>query len=313
MSTLDRWARTPQSVWLRRALFQIHLWTGIAVGVYILVISLTGSLLVFRVDLAKRFDKKDPISTGTGPRLTTEQLKEAVARAYPGYTITRILESAKKPRLAVSVRLVRGSREMQRLFDPYTGEDQGDPLPPVMRAIAFTTDLHDNLLAGDAGRTVNGIGAVLLAALCLTGLVIWWPGVSRWRRSLIVTRRSSWRGFNWDLHSATGFWTLLLLVMWAASGIYLSFPDPFNSVVDYFSAPARRGVPRPGDVFLLWLARVHFGRFAGMPVKILWAALGLAPAVLFVTGAIMWWSRVLRPAMQRLPAPLLRPPVESSD
>jgi uncharacterized iron-regulated membrane protein len=33
-------------------------------------------------------------------------------------------------------------------------------------------------------------------------------------------------------------------------------------------------------------------------VKWLYVILGLVPAVLFVTGAIMWWNRVLRPALK---------------
>ena len=45
--------RQPQKVWIRRAMFQIHLWTGIGVGVYITVVCLTGSVLVFRRELTR--------------------------------------------------------------------------------------------------------------------------------------------------------------------------------------------------------------------------------------------------------------------
>jgi PepSY-associated TM region len=46
------------------------------------------------------------------------------------------------------------------------------------------------------------------------------------------------------------------------------------------------------------LARVHFWRAWETEVKTLYVILGLVPAVLFVTGAIMWWNRVLRPALK---------------
>lgn len=43
------------------------------------------------------------------------------------------------------------------------------------------------------------------------------------------------------------------------------------------------------------LTRLHFGRFREAPVwKALWVPLGLIPAAMFVTGAIMWWNRVLK-------------------
>src|SRR5947209_5797570 len=47
----QRWVRQPQKMWLRRALFQVHLWTGIGVGLYILMISVTGSVLVYQNEL----------------------------------------------------------------------------------------------------------------------------------------------------------------------------------------------------------------------------------------------------------------------
>jgi uncharacterized iron-regulated membrane protein len=56
--------------------------------------------------------------------------------------------------------------------------------------------------------------------------------------------------------------------------------------------------PRFLDEVLRWSTRLHFGRFAGWPVKTLWVVLGFAPVVLFITGAVMWWNRVLRPARQ---------------
>jgi uncharacterized iron-regulated membrane protein len=50
---------------------------------------------------------------------------------------------------------------------------------------------------------------------------------------------------------------------------------------------------------LYWLAQAHFGRFAGIPVKITWTVIGLAPAALFLTGMLMWWKRVLKPWLGR--------------
>ena len=47
----QRWVRQPQKVWLRRAIFQVHLWAGIGVGLYVLFISVTGSVLVYRNEL----------------------------------------------------------------------------------------------------------------------------------------------------------------------------------------------------------------------------------------------------------------------
>jgi len=43
----------PENLWVRRAFFQIHLWVGAGVGLYIVLMSITGSLIVYRNDLEK--------------------------------------------------------------------------------------------------------------------------------------------------------------------------------------------------------------------------------------------------------------------
>jgi uncharacterized iron-regulated membrane protein len=86
--------------------------------------------------------------------------------------------------------------------------------------------------------------------------------------------------------------------MWGISGVYLSWPSPFNGLVDYFDTPASKDL-RFGDEILAWLARLHFGRFPSLPLKIVWTVFGLVPVALLVTGVIMWWNRVLGPWYRR--------------
>jgi uncharacterized iron-regulated membrane protein len=57
-----------------------------------------------------------------------------------------------------------------------------------------------------------------------------------------------------------------------------------------------------GDVVLTWMGPLHFGNFGGVAVKVLWVVLGLTPSLLFVTGAMMWWNRVLRRKWSELKA-----------
>jgi uncharacterized iron-regulated membrane protein len=82
-------------------------------------------------------------------------------------------------------------------------------------------ELHFNLLVGRRGRFVNGLGACLLLVMCVTGLVIWWPGIFK------PNFRTNWKRLNWEIHNVVGFWTASILILWAVSGIYLSFPALF--------------------------------------------------------------------------------------
>ena len=293
MNLLRRWARQPQQIWLRRALFQIHMWLGIGAGLYILLISATGSAVVFRDEMSRWLQPTKYVVVGPR-RLTDEELRASAQKAMPKLTVRQILP-ASKPNVAVEVWMTRGRLRVQRLFDPYTGADLGDVVPMENARVRWLVELHDNLLGGHTGRTINGVGALLLLGLCLSGIVIWWPGTANWWRGLVVRRHVGWKRFNWDLHSMMGFWTMLLLLMWAVSAAYLVWPDPFGAVVDYFEPfPEGSFEPRMGDDALAWLARIHFGRFAGVGTKSLYVVLGLAPAALFVTGVVMWWNRVVR-------------------
>jgi uncharacterized iron-regulated membrane protein len=297
---LQRWLRQPQGVWARKAVFQIHLWAGVGVGLYILLISVSGSAIVFRAELHKLFTRPPITVHATETRLAEADLTAAAMRAYPGWTINKVWET-KTADQPVEIWLERGQSRKQRIFDPYTAEDLGHPEAFGVRAVLWLVDLHDNLLYAETGRKVNGAGAILLTVLCVTGAVIWWPGLTKWRQSLQAQWNGNWKRFNWGLHSAVGFWSFLFVLVWALSGIYLAFPEPFSEVVEYFEPTDPNDTtfePRVGDEILRWSTRLHFGRFAGWPVKTLWVVLGFAPVLLFITGAVMWWNRVLRPARQ---------------
>ena len=284
----------PNRTWLRRALFQIHLWVGVAVGVYMVFIGLTGSAVVFRRDLMNaKLGSVPAADANSRERMTEPELRAAVGSRYPGWEIKKLI-FARRRLAPAEVTMTRGDDSLERRFNQFTGADMGSMHPRSVAVMEWFVDLHDNLLTGEVGRKVNALGGALLAVLCITGLVIWWRGRSTWTQGFYVNPRSGWKRVNFDLHSALGFWSLLILLMWAVTGIYFAFPDLFIAMVDYFEPPALHEAGRKGDAFIAWLVRMHFGRYGGLGVRITYVVIGLLPAVMFVTGAIMWWNRVLR-------------------
>jgi uncharacterized iron-regulated membrane protein len=281
----------PQTVRLRRALFQVHLWIAIALGAYIVTISVSGSAIVFRRELNTWLVPRTVPST-VGIRLTADGLRLAAERAYPDHEITDIREQ-RRPERPVYIALQRNGETSERLFDPYTGSDMGHAYPPALRAVEWLVRLHDDLLGGRTGRIINGIGAILVTLLFVTGAAIWWPGKRRWWQSTVVGQPAKTRKFVWDLHSALGFWSFALLFVWAITAVYFAFPDPVERTIDFFDDDLN-DLERPGENVLLALIQLHFGRFGGLHIRVLWAVLGLLPAIMFVTGFIMWWTRVVR-------------------
>ena len=205
LSAWQKWLQQPQKLWLHNAFFQVHYWIGALAGLYVGLMSITGSIIVYRNELS-RWHSIEPI-----------------------------------------------------------------------------VNLHANLMAGSTGRLVNGFGGISLTLLCLTGAVIWWPGIKNWRRSLTVSRKAHIARLNWDLHSALGFWCFLFVLIWGVSGIYFSFPGWFDAI----------GSLGPnGEQGLFWLSELHFGRFNRF-TEAVWSILGLVPALLAFTGIFVCCRRVI--------------------
>jgi uncharacterized iron-regulated membrane protein len=287
----------PRQLWLRRAVFQIHLWLGMGLGLYVFAISVSGSALVFRNELYNAFTATPVILPSSGSRLAPEDLRAAALAAYPGYGLSRVWENEQNPNQAVEIVLERGGSETQRLFDPFTGRDLGNAIPTGIRVVSWLQNLHVNLLGGETGRLINAGAAVLWLVIGVTGALVWWPGTGNWRRSFTVRWKNvGWGRFNWDLHGAAGIWTLAFVLLWGITGLHVTVPRPFWAVVDYLEPPpdGYRPDPRIGEVILRWSARLHFGSFGGRPVQVLWALIGLVPVLLFATGVAMWWLRLVR-------------------
>lgn len=243
-------------------MFQIHLWSGLVLGLYVAVVCASGSAIVFRNDIY------DWLEAG-GKNVAYKAL--------------------------------------------------------LYHWLSWLGKLHGSLLMDSDGMTANAVGGFLVGALCLTGIIVWWPGIENWRRALGIKAGAGWKRLVFDLHSATGVWSFVFLLMWGVTGGYFVFPQPFRAVVNLFAPvnppalvqpvpaaassaspsssprPFRRRRPLPaGARILRGFSYAHYGNFAGWPVKLLWVILGLAPAVLFPTAVLMWYNRVLTPAMRRL-------------
>jgi uncharacterized iron-regulated membrane protein len=97
----------------------------------------------------------------------------------------------------------------------------------------------------------NGVGAVFLLLVNLTGIVIRWPGIRNWKRAFKVDFARSWRRINFDLHSAAGFWTILIASFRGVSGVYFGWPMQIfqfvNSLSPVISARPPAITVRPGD------------------------------------------------------------------
>lgn len=302
----------------RRVLIQVHLWLGIALGLYMIMMSLTGSAIVARREITQHW-LPDAVMANGRTRLDSARLRELAQSAMPGYTLVELREPPppRRPQFPrygtryepgtvaapAEATFERAGEKVVHRFDPYTGGDMGDarPLPYVI--MLKLVDLHDDLMGGRTGRQVNGAIAIAATLLVVTGLIVWWPTRLRQLPSAFWVRRGApGRTQLRQLHNMLGIWPWPLMLLWTVTGIYFAFPNPFTSLMEWLY-PLDSPDADVGDAVIAWLTSVHFGRFGGAGVRVTWIVLGLVPAALFVTGAAMWWFSVLQPALRRRRVP----------
>src|ERR1700679_3236949 len=92
MTAWQRWVQHPQGLWVRKALFQIHLWVGVGIGFYVLVISISGSAIVYRREIARRYSRRMVVVAASGKRMSQGELTRYVERAYPTYQVDNFSE-----------------------------------------------------------------------------------------------------------------------------------------------------------------------------------------------------------------------------
>jgi uncharacterized iron-regulated membrane protein len=224
--------RNPQRSRLRKVVFILHKWIGAIVALYILVMSLTGVSLVFHDELSAWLCP-NPAVEGRAERASFGKLIENTELGFPGYKVTGVIVAA-EPLQPTSVFAAKGEGEkIHCQVDPYTGTLIG--LKKESEVLKFLRELHFNLLNGKTGRAVNGIGAACLFALAVTGIIVWWRGLTNWMQGFRISFSGSLKRVNWSAHSALGAWILPFLLLQSISGFYFGFPTFFEQNLNVFA------------------------------------------------------------------------------
>ena len=225
----------------RRSLLRLHQWVGLAAGLFLVVIAVSGSALVFENEIDRALNASTSFVTPGSQPLPIETLIARVQAAYPKDQVTGV-RIADQPDQAyeVSVRSRGGAT-----VNPYTGEVLGlrDHEASFARWLHL---LHTRLAAGKFGEAMVGWFSVAMLGLAMTGLVLWWP-----RRILTLGAASSWKRTNFDLHNVLGFYSSLVMLVITLSGVLIAFENTTDPLVRRLNpkmpeAPAPQSAPVAG-------------------------------------------------------------------
>lgn len=226
--------RRPHSVFLRKAAFQIHLWVGVILALYFIVIGISGSILVFRHEIGEWMSEPPPPIqvSEIGEMISPQVALNLLQKHYEGKPIFNLgMPRETYPAYTAGV---LNHQFITVSLNPYTGE--------IIREqtfkdtwLNFTARLHLNLTFGRTGAVANGWGGAFLLLISVTGMVIWWQGIRNWARGLQVDFKKNWKRINFDLHSAAGFWIMGWILIWGGTTIYLVWPTESKRIIERFS------------------------------------------------------------------------------
>lgn len=224
----------------RRTVVNIHLYIALAAGLFLILIGLTGSMVVFREEIEKLMYQEFLETTVRGERVPVQTAVNAVKRAYPKDKMAFI----RMPRTPQETYLFKmnSAHDLFVYADSYSGEVLGAHRQEDT-FLGWVALVHTELLIGERGKTILGIGALLLICMSITGFFLWWPPNGKVSRGLKIDWQSPWKKRVFDMHRAFGIYSVLFLLIAAFTGVSLVFNKNVAEITNFLTASAPRPLP----------------------------------------------------------------------
>lgn len=264
----------------RRVWLTLHQGIGLGLGLLFVLLGLTGSLLVFYLEMQSLFDPARPAShaqvesASPAPDVVLARLQAL----YPERDGPWRIEMPRDLGGPLRARYYNPPERAGRLFAPFLVTF--DPTSLQVRRSGFWGDdpltwiynLHYSLLLERSGRmVVGGVGLFMVFSL-VSGASLWWPSRARMASSLMPRLRPGRVRRTYDLHVLGGLYSWVLLAVLGMAGAALAFPDVVRGLLASESpmhastAAAAPGNPPP-SVSLAEAVRVARSHFPNAQVR----------------------------------------------
>ncbi len=216
----------------------LHLWLGLASGIVIIVLGLTGAIYVFTDEL-KPLVYKDRlfIQPENTPKLPLSQLLAAAQKAIGEKRPVTRVEISSQPDRTYIFRAVKTDKEGFSHWDYYKYYFRAYVNPYNGKIVKLENSeneffnlvlgLHMRMLFGEKiGHAVVSYSVLAFVFILISGLVLWWP--AKWNKSgrdksFKIKWNAKWKRVNYDLHNVLGFYACAILFMCAVTGLVWAF------------------------------------------------------------------------------------------
>ncbi len=215
----------------RKQLFKLHSWAALFAMIPILIISITGSIIVFKPEIDSwLMPESAQVSTTINQRKDFDALLQNIYQQLPDFEMgTWEVFDDKQTSDAIYV-IKRGTFDWYKVYlNPYTGKTLSEPVPLNHYLTDWLVELHYTFLLHEAGIMLGFIFALIFLFLGISGLIIYrkfWQRffTLRWDKQLIV--------FFSDFHKMIGVISAPVLIILAFTGGYWNMAEFLHEVED---------------------------------------------------------------------------------
>jgi uncharacterized iron-regulated membrane protein len=224
---------------LRKLIFNLHLYTALAAGVFVVILGVTGSIMAFEDDLDRILNPALFKVQPGGQRLPIPQLLDSLKAAFPGQKFNGLRIGSRPDESCYT-----GIQGGQVFLNPYTGQILGARTTPTR--LMTIHQLHLRLLLGPAGKNVVNIVAFVLVWLVFSGVYLWWS-----LKRATIQFGASLRRVIFDTHNTVGIFSAVFLLAAGISGIVIHYDGEIGewlNDVTHAKSPVRMvpSTPRAG-------------------------------------------------------------------
>ena len=223
---------------------QVHRWVGLTVGIAFVVVGLSGSFLAYYPEIDRLLNPDWLTSKPVGQPLPMQQVLVSAQAEMPEQFLHSVFPSkydSDVHHVWFTPSAEDQSAMWEVLVDPYTGRSLGKR--SAVPTIEFTRrnlvntiyTLHFQLFMGQWGTYVVGFSGIFLLLSCVSGVILWWPRNLKFNKGLTFKLGSYGIRRQYDLHRVCGIYSFTFLIVLAATGIYLTFPNFVKPVISWIS------------------------------------------------------------------------------
>ncbi|OIK08903.1 hypothetical protein BIV60_25270 [Bacillus sp. MUM 116] len=220
---------------MRKVVGKIHLWLSMLVGIFIVLIGITGSLLVFEPEL-NHLIHPTLFKVTEGKKVTYQQALDTVSNKYPKGEIKRVYTPDEPDAKGVYLfRLKDGEKQQSIYVDPGTGQINGTLGDNAL--FNNILDFHKSLLLEDfKGENIVGIIGFLFFLITLSGIYLWWPGIKKWTSGFRMRRNKNIFVKHYDLHKVIGAVSIPFLLIVSLTGALFTYDE---TIFGWFGGKAK--------------------------------------------------------------------------